>query len=103
MIGLVRLEDGSKIFAPLLLSASLTPTIGMHLSPRMRLSHITEEKLRVYDVGLESFQKKEVPTEEFPGYILALYGPSVVGKTSIFSAPIQRQNSAVTEGTVAHR
>jgi guanylate kinase len=87
-IGLIELEDGTRVLAPLL---TRHPAIGMHVHPRMRLSYVTNEKLRVYEVAYES--PVDVPasvpegsailTRGFPGYILALTGPSGVGKSTV--------------------
>jgi guanylate kinase len=80
MIGLVELEDGRRILAPLL---GENVFIGQTVYPRMRLSHITEEKLRVYGVSFEARTHVSKASEKFPGYILALTGPSGVGKSTI--------------------
>ena len=86
-IGLIELEDGKKVLAPLLAER---PFIGQRVHARMRLSHVTEEKLRVYEVSYEALS--EVPAimeKTFPGYILALTGPSGVGKTTVSRLLVQ--------------
>ncbi len=80
MIGLIELENGKRVLAPLLAD---TPFIGQRVSPRMRLSHVTGEGLRVYEVAYEAGVQKPIPVQDFPGYILALTGPSGVGKSTI--------------------
>ena len=79
MIGLIELENGRRVLAPLL---SEVPFIGQMVRPRMRLSHVTEEGLRVYGVAFEALTNVPV-MQKFPGYILALSGPSGVGKSTI--------------------
>lgn len=79
LIGLIELDDGSKILAPLL----SVPAIGQRVHPRMRLSHVTDEALRVYEVAYEALTGVPAPMRVFPGYILALTGPSGVGKTTV--------------------
>lgn len=94
-IGLLKLDDGVQAFAPLLIK---NPQIGMRVSPRMRLSYITNESLRVYEVAYEekigvpflvssdslvSSVSSKVSAVPFPTYILALTGPSGVGKSTI--------------------
>jgi len=77
-IGLVQLDDGSKVLAGL--SAPLE--IGTRVHPRMRLAAVNDEGLRRYDVAYEPIALK--PAEApFPGYILALTGPSGVGKSTV--------------------
>lgn len=83
-IGLIELEDGSRITAQLLMKQ---PAIGMAVIPRMRLSYVTEEKLRIYDTAFEeAIPVRASHTQEFPGYILALTGPSGVGKSAVRNA-----------------
>lgn len=80
-VALIQLEDGSNVLAELL---TKHPAIGMRVRPRMQLSHVTTEKLRVYDLAFEPLVEIPVPAEHpFPGYILALTGPSGVGKSTI--------------------
>jgi guanylate kinase len=81
-IGLIALEDGSQVLAPL---HAKNPRIGMALRPRMSLSHVNDEKLRIYDVAYEELIGVPAPIleKEFPGYIVALTGPSGVGKSTV--------------------
>ncbi len=81
-IGLIELEDGSKVTGLLMTNNQLPITIGMTVLPKMRLSHVTDQGLRIYDISYEVPVQKAVK-EEFPGYILALTGPSGVGKTTV--------------------
>ncbi len=83
-IGLIELDDGSRVTAQLLMK---NPAIGMSVVPRMRLSHVTEEKLRIYGVAFEeAIPDRAAKPQEFPGYILALTGPSGVGKSAVRNA-----------------
>ncbi len=83
-IALIKLADGSKVMAPL---TGSKPAIGMMVIPRMRLSYVAKDHLRIYEVAYEIPATKTAPVSEetiaFPGYILALTGPSGVGKTTI--------------------
>ena len=82
-IGLIELDDGSKVLAPLL---SEDIQIGQQVLPRMRLSCINPQGLRIYDVVYEVSAKKSAQKEEievFPRYILAFSGPSGVGKSTV--------------------
>lgn len=81
-IGLIELADGSKVTAPLIVPHEMTLEIGMHVLPKLRLSRVNEKGLRIYDVSYEVPVQKPV-REELPGYILALTGPSGVGKTTV--------------------
>lgn len=78
-IGLIELENGRRVLAPLLAEV---PFIGQKVHPRMRLSQVTEVGLRVYGVAYEALTGVAA-LQKFPGYILALTGPSGVGKSTI--------------------
>lgn len=87
-IGLILLDDGSQVLAPIM---SDLPSIGQRVIPRMRLHQVTMEGLRSYGVSYEACaQIGQLPAfyisdaiHVFPGYILALTGPSGVGKSTI--------------------
>ena len=78
-VGLVELENGKRVLAAYL---SHMPFIGENVRPRLRLSHITREGLRVYQTAYEATVVVKAP-QKFPGYVLALTGPSGVGKSTI--------------------
>jgi guanylate kinase len=92
-IGLVALEDGTSVMAPLSVK---TPSIGMRVRPRMRLSTVTPEQLRIYDVTYEEVVGKAALKTANPGYILALTGPSGVGKTTVSRMLIRMFSEYVT-------
>lgn len=81
-IGLIELADGTRALGQLL----GTPMIGQRVRPRMVLSTVNAEGLRAYDVAYEllmSVPQGTIAQKVFPGYILALTGPSGVGKTTV--------------------
>lgn len=81
-IGLILLKDGTQVLGQI---SGEGAAIGKNVLPRMRLSHVTAEGLRIYDVAYEIAAHKAVaklPTD-FPGYVLAFTGPSGVGKSTI--------------------
>lgn len=81
-IGLIELKDGTRVTGVLLFSDDTTIRIGMHVLPRMRLSSVNADGLRTYDIAYEVPVRQPVE-KEFPGYVLALTGPSGVGKTTV--------------------
>jgi guanylate kinase len=84
-IALVELEDGSHTLGQLIVPAACTPCIGQKVRPRITLNRTTDQGLKMYDVAYELvLQKPQGKKEgEFPGYILALTGPSGVGKSTV--------------------
>lgn len=82
-IGLIELEDGSKVLGEVI-SGQWSVAIGQKVKPRTRLSRINDQGLRIYEVAYEPIAGKPVETKkEFCGYIVALTGPSGVGKTTV--------------------
>lgn len=80
-LGLVSLESGAQVIGQLLGEA---PMIGDRVAPRMRLARTTPQGLRIYDVAYESLARCAVRDAfVFEGYILALTGPSGVGKSTV--------------------
>ena len=78
-IGLIELENGRCVLGALVSDA---PFIGQSVRPRMRLSHVTDEGLRVYEVAYEGVVSVNIP-QKSSRYILAFTGPSGVGKSTI--------------------
>lgn len=87
-IGLIELSDGTRVTAPLLNEAV---SIGMLVRPRMRLSYVNDQKLRVYEVAYEPIVTVPVTTVQpvMTKHILALTGPSGVGKYAVMKMLIQ--------------
>lgn len=79
LIGLIELQNGHCVLGALVSDA---PFIGQSVRPRMRLSHVTEEGLRVYEVAYEGTVNVNIP-QKSSRYILAFTGPSGVGKSTI--------------------
>ena len=79
MVGLIELENGRRVLAPLVADA---PHIGQGVRPRMRLSHVTHEGLRVYEVAYDAAAATAIQ-EAYSRYIVAFTGPSGVGKSTI--------------------
>jgi len=82
IIGLIELHDGTKVTGQLMSSDSSLIKIGQTVLPKMRLSAVNAQGLRLYDIAYEVSALHPVKTQ-FPGYIVALTGPSGVGKTTI--------------------
>lgn len=87
-IGLIALEDGSQAMGQLIAPAHEDIQIGSKVRPRMKLLRVQKNGLRIYDTAYELCAAKPVVQEqkverEFPGYIVALYGPSGVGKSTV--------------------
>ena len=78
-VGLIELENGRRVLAPLVADA---PYIGQTVRPRMRLSHVTAEGLRVYEVAYDAAAATAIQ-EAFSRYLVAFTGPSGVGKSTI--------------------
>jgi guanylate kinase len=81
-IGIIELADGTKVTGQLLTEDTSTLAIGQSVLPKMRLSTVNHEGLRLYDISYEVSALRPVKAD-FPGYIVALTGPSGVGKTTI--------------------
>lgn len=82
VIGLLELENGTKVTGQLITHHASLITIGMKVIPRMRLSSVNKQGLRTYDIAYE-IPVQQAVKHEFPGYVLALTGPSGVGKTTV--------------------
>jgi len=87
LIGLIELSNGEHVLGALISHSGIEPQIGQVVVPRMRLSRVSEQGLRIYDPTYElTTQVRTLSKEEekfCPGYILALTGPSGVGKSTV--------------------
>lgn len=81
-VGLLELEDGSKVCAQLITN-DLEPEIGMTVLPRMRRIRTLENGLHVNDLKYELAAVKPEPVINIRAYVLAITGPSGVGKSTV--------------------
>lgn len=81
-IGLIELQDGTRVTGLLIHDQDTPLKIGMNVIPRMRLTQVNSDGLRTYDIAYEVPVHATVEND-FPGYVLALTGPSGVGKTTV--------------------
>lgn len=83
-VALIEFDDGSKAFGKILSDAPVE--IGQRVLPRMQLAQTDESGLRRYEIAYEPCVCNTQPVkshQEFPGYVLALTGPSGVGKSTV--------------------
>lgn len=85
VIGLIELDDKTKVLGQLLVQNTHMLAIGQRVKPRMTLSRINEAGLRIYEVAYEVLVQVSTEGEVFRGYLLALTGPSGVGKSTVSS------------------
>ncbi len=81
-VALVELADGKRVCAQLTKESAL-PSIGAHVVPCMRRIRTMENGLFVNDMKYEVVDSSSLPIIDFKCYVLALTGPSGVGKTTI--------------------
>lgn len=95
-IALIELADGTRVMGAL----SKPCAIGEQVRPRMMLSSVNAEGLRTYDVNYEPLTTKKIQEPEFHGYILALTGPSGVGKSTVSRLLVNAFMSYVSPVTI---
>lgn len=81
-VALIRLSDGRKVMAQLT-SDSAPPSIGASVAPRMRKIRTMQNGLMVNDLKYDVVAAKAEPLLSVTSYVLAVSGPSGVGKTTI--------------------
>ncbi len=81
-VGLIKLKDGSTCCAQIT-SDGLTPEIGAVVEPCMRSIRTMENGLHVNGLKYTVIAQKSEPILRIQHYVLALSGPSGVGKTTI--------------------
>ncbi|MSR67210.1 hypothetical protein EXS65_00050 [Candidatus Peribacteria bacterium] len=82
VVALIRLQNGTKTLAQLT-RGSITPAIGATVVPHMRKIRTMRNGLFVNDLKYEVVAKKIEPIFTVTAYVLAVSGPSGVGKTTI--------------------
>lgn len=82
IVALIRLQDGTKVMAQLT-KDSAAPLIGATVVPHMRRIRTMDNGLLVNDLKYEVVVQKAVPAFNITSYVLAVSGPSGVGKTTI--------------------
>ena len=81
-VALVRLQDGTKVMAQLT-KESPPPFVGAAVVPHMRRVRTMENGLLVNDIKYAVAETKTTPLFAVTSYVLAVSGPSGVGKTTI--------------------
>ncbi len=84
-VALIRLQNGTKVLAQLTRN-SVPPAIGSTVIPHMRKIRTMRNGLFVNDLKYEVVAKKTEPMFTVTSYVLAVSGPSGVGKTTIARA-----------------
>lgn len=93
-LGLVALDSGAQVIGQMV---GEHPMIGDRVAPRLRLTRVTQQGLRIYEVAYESLARVlEKDDFVFEGYILALTGPSGVGKSTVSKILSTALNDYVT-------
>ncbi len=82
VVGLIKLQNGKSVCAQLI-SSGIKPQIGMAVVPRMRRIRTMENGLHVNDLKYELVVRKAEPIISIRSYVLALSGPTGVGKTTV--------------------
>ena len=81
-VALIRLQNGTKTLAQLT-RGPIAPAIGATVVPHMRKIRTMRNGLFVNDLKYEVTTKKTEPIFTVTAYVLAVSGPSGVGKTTI--------------------
>lgn len=84
-VALIRLQNGTKVLAQITRN-SVLPVIGSTVVPHMRKIRTMQNGLFVNDLKYEVLVRKTEPMFTVTSYVLAVSGPSGVGKTTIAKA-----------------
>lgn len=92
---LVERDDGTKVMAQLT-RESAAPSIGARVVPHMRRIRTMENGLHVNNLKYEVAEPNTIPAFSVTSYVLAVAGPSGVGKTTVTRSLLTLMHS-VTE------
>lgn len=81
-VALIQHADGTKVMAQLT-RTTMVPSIGARVIPHMRKIRTMQNGLIVNDLKYEVVVRKTEPMFTVTAYVLAVSGPSGVGKTTI--------------------
>lgn len=81
-VALIELADGKRVCAQMTKESAI-PVIGAHVVPHLRRIRTMENGLFVNDVKYAVAEPTALPIIGFKCYVLALTGPSGVGKTTV--------------------
>ncbi len=95
-VALIEKEDGTKVMAQMT-PESAPPAIGAIVAPRMRKIRTMENGLFINDLKYEVVVPVATPLFTVRTYVLALTGPSGVGKTTISKALLSMFSSVVEQ------
>lgn len=95
-VALIELMSGKKVLAQLT-HEGLTPAIGAEVTPRLRKIRTMGNGLKVNDFKYEVVSASTEPVFNIRAYVLALTGPSGVGKTTITRSLLSLFSSLVEQ------
>ncbi len=81
-VAMIKLKSGTKVMGQLTRNGVM-PTIGSEVFPRLRRIRTMENGLFINDLKYEVVARKAEPMFNVTSYVLAVSGPSGVGKTTI--------------------
>ena len=96
VVALIEKEDGSKVLAQMT-PESAPPAIGAIVAPRMRKIRTMENGLFINDLKYEVVVPVATPLFTVRTYVLALTGPSGVGKTTITRSLLSMFSSVIEQ------
>lgn len=92
-VALIARDDGERVMGQLT-RGSVPPKIGARVEPKLRRIRTMENGLKVNDLKYEVVSSVREPSISVTSYVLAVGGPSGVGKTTVARALLSLLNVA---------